>query len=213
MPRFPLLVLLVSLPGCSWVAGELPDAAPQAQSGGAAGISGSGAASGSGGESSGGAAGQAGSAAGGSAAGGSATGGSAGSGNSAGTGGAAGSGGTSGCAKPCDCDDDGQEAESCGGTDCDDHDERVYQGQTAYFSEASTNPQVLFDFDCSGKIERDPELDKEVNCGLLNLGNCGGQGFSSTAPTCGNESDWGECRSNGLVCKHVVLSSRVMACH
>ncbi|MCA9628712.1 MAG: hypothetical protein KC766_13635 [Myxococcales bacterium] len=208
MPRVALLVLLGALSGaCSLVAGDLPDAVDQ-QHAGSGGVAGTDSSGGIGGSS-----GSAGAAASGGEAG-AATGG---SGNASGVGGSAGtiggSGGSGACIKPCDCDDDGGQATSCGGTDCDDHDARVFEGQTEYFIEASTNPKVLFDFDCSGKIERDPPLDREVSCGLLSLTGCKGQGFSGTAPTCGVQADWGECRADGLTCKHVKLSTRVMACH
>ncbi len=211
MTRCGLLVLLGALSSaCSLVAGDLPEAV--GADGGAGGsTAGSSSVSGSGGESSGGSAGQAGSAAGGSSAGGNAAGG---GGNTAGAAGSGGVAGSPACVTPCDCDDDGQQAKSCGGQDCDDNDKRVFFGQTAYFIEASTNPQVLFDFDCSGQIERDPDLDHEVKCGLLTLTGCKGQGFSVAAPTCGEEADWGECRANSaLTCEHVPLSKRVMACH
>ncbi|MEZ4371973.1 MAG: hypothetical protein R3B07_14160 [Polyangiaceae bacterium] len=211
MARVPLLVSLLSLvvlaPACSLVVGDIPEAAKSDASGGTAGVGGSAGAAG--------AAGAAGSAAVGGIGGEGAAGG-AGAGAGGTTGGSAGGsggGGVPGCVQACDCDDDGQQATSCGGDDCDDNDKLVFKGQTEYFTEASTNPKVLFDFNCSGQIERDPDLDHEVNCGLLALTGCSGQGFSVTAPTCGTEADWGECRSNGITCKHVALSKRVMACH
>ncbi len=205
--RSALVLTLLGLSACSWVTGELPAPVAEGQ-GGAGGTSVAGAAGGG----VGGAAGSAGSAGVGGAAGGVAgNGGLAGAGGVAGTGG---HGGTAGCQDPCDCDGDGERSVACGGQDCDDHDAAVSSQQKRYFSTPSPNPEVLFDYNCNGQIERDPALDVTANCGALNLGQCGGQqGYAGSPPPCGERGDWGECRPEaGLFCRHVKLSERTMTC-
>ncbi|MBX3181927.1 MAG: hypothetical protein KIT72_11300 [Polyangiaceae bacterium] len=218
--RSALVLTLLGLGACSWVAGELPAPITEGQGGGGgtpiAGAAGGGAA---------GAAGSAGSAGVGGAAGGAAgAGGLAGTGGLAGAGGVAGVGGVAGAAGdggsgggepncPCDCDGDGELALSCGGQDCDDEDFDVKPQQTRYFSTPSSNPDVLFDYNCNDRIERNPALNVSAGCGALNLGQCKGQGYESDPPPCGEQGSWGECRPEaGLFCKYVKLSNRTMTC-
>lgn len=121
---------------------------------------------------------------------------------------------TGACVKPCDCDDDGVEAEgTCLGTDCDDHDDRVHPGQAGYFPEASAS--VGFDYDCSGMIERDPAVDVELSCTGLSLAFCEevDQGFVNGVPACGASGDWGTCKKSGLECVPDVHAQQVVSCH
>lgn len=122
-----------------------------------------------------------------------------------------------GCAKHCDCDDDGAVATGeCGGDDCDDEDERVFPGQTAFFTERSENDAVGFDFDCSGSLERPAGQTDAVNCAQLALGACeDGQGFLGTLPACGNPGSWGSCfLATAVSCEEDVADDeKVASCH
>ncbi|MFT3771183.1 MAG: hypothetical protein QM820_37690 [Minicystis sp.] len=131
-------------------------------------------------------------------------------GATASSGGAAGSGG-----ECCDCDGDQAGAVGlCGGSDCDDHDPDVYLGQTKYFGQPSANPAIGFDYDCSGKAEQNPDLQKTVDCGLIGLPCAAGEGFlAKVPPACGESAPWGTCKQNGLGCVSAVIEQKkVMTC-
>jgi hypothetical protein len=123
-------------------------------------------------------------------------------------------GGTGGAC--CDCDDDGYRSEAlCAANDCDDHDARVHPGQTMYFATPSDNPNVGFDYDCSGTP--DPEYPNPLDCNALMGADCdAGVGFLNAVPPCGATGSWGSCISGSvpLTCQqHVIDSAMVSACH
>lgn len=83
-----------------------------------------------------------------------------------------------------------------------------------FFSQPSDNPAIGFDYDCSGNIERDPDLNKTVDCAsLLGLGCDDAQGFVGSAPSCGQMGDWGTCKEETLSCKTDSITERTMQCH
>jgi hypothetical protein len=115
----------------------------------------------------------------------------------------------------CDCDHDGHNAEgACGGDDCDDHDVKVYPKEPTYYAVANTDPAVGFDWDCSGAPERDPTLDKVVDCQPIAIPCPAGTGFlGKVAPPCGMPGEWGSCKTQGAMCvKDVVDAQKLMAC-
>lgn len=118
------------------------------------------------------------------------------------------------CASECDCDGDGYESIACGGDDCDDQDARVHPGQTEYFAEPSENPEVGFDYDCSGTLERDPNH-KKVSCGVLDLLLCkDNEGFKNDPPPCGESGAWGRCVPDALnlTCSYLASEPVVARC-
>ncbi|HVU04096.1 MAG TPA: hypothetical protein VHE30_20200 [Polyangiaceae bacterium] len=129
----------------------------------------------------------------------------------AGAGGAS-TGGSLGAGGCCDCDGDGQNSKACGGPDCDDGDEAVYHGETAYQPLASTHGS--FDYDCSNTLDRDPALDKIVDCtSIVNILLCSQKvGFIGTAPVCGAQGDWGTCKAGTLSCVPDIQGKMTMTC-
>jgi hypothetical protein len=124
------------------------------------------------------------------------------------------SGGTGGC---CDCDGDGYRSQAlCGGDDCDDFNPLVHPGQTMYFAAPSGDPNVGFDYDCSGAPN--PEFPTPVDCNLLLTGNCdAGVGFLNAVPPCGDAGEWGTCVPNPvlgpLACQSSVIdANRISLC-
>ncbi len=62
-----------------------------------------------------------------------------------------------------------------------------------YFATPSANPNVGFDYDCSGTP--DPEFPDPVDCGLVS-GSCdAGVGFLKMVPPCGAAGPWGSCHA------------------
>jgi hypothetical protein len=115
----------------------------------------------------------------------------------------------------CDCDDDHFQAEGmCGGNDCDDHDPLVYPGEPMYYGTPANNPAIGFDYDCSGTTDRDPSLNKTVNCGLVGLPCSADMGFlADVPPPCGGSAPWGTCKQQGVMCVNDVYEqARVMLC-
>ncbi len=133
-----------------------------------------------------------------------------GAGGSSGDSAAGGGGGV--CKTPCDCDEDGVKSVACAGTDCADDDANVKPGQIIHFIDASSNPSIGFDFDCSGAAER--EHDTPVKCLGLALVACDTktQGFLETLPPCGQSGDWGTCKKGTVACEKDVVQSKPMAC-
>jgi hypothetical protein len=122
------------------------------------------------------------------------------------------SGGTGGAC--CDCDHDGYLSKDlCGADDCDDHDALVHPGQTMYFATPSPNPNVGWDYDCSGTP--DPEFPSPIDCGLVS-GSCdAGVGFLGSVPACGAAGPWGSCQPGSvpLTCQqHVIDSNKISRC-
>jgi hypothetical protein len=129
----------------------------------------------------------------------------------------AGSGGTQetdgGCKTTCDCDGDGVESETCGGTDCDDHDSDVKPGQTKYFEDPMPG-STSFDYNCDGKIETDPSEPLLSCASLAGIGCPTDQGFiDPELPSCGNTGNWGECQKGPVGCKATKLETLKMRCH
>lgn len=144
------------------------------------------------------------------------TGGQSGAGGAAGqTGGAAATGGGAGaCSAPCDCDGDGVEAKACGGADCDDGDDKVYLNEAVYFPTASGNAAIGFDYDCNGRLDRDPSLDKIADCSVFTALTCDTtvQGYFGSVPECGREGAWGTCKRGTVSCDPDSRGTRVMQC-
>lgn len=125
-----------------------------------------------------------------------------------------GSGGRGGDTTCCDCDGDGVTSIACGGTDCDDHAALAHPGAKAYHAEPTGDPAVGFDWDCSGAPERDPALDKTVDCGLLGLPCKTDTGYlAKVPPPCGMGGPWGTCKQDGLGCADdVIETDKIMTC-
>jgi hypothetical protein len=126
--------------------------------------------------------------------------------------GGTGAGGDPSCPMPCDCDADGARDESgqCGGADCDDHDPLVKPGQKLFFTTPSS--KVGFDYDCSKTYERDPSLDRTIDC-LVSLGQCEKtfQAYLADVPECGKAASWGTCKGT-IACEKDPRTQQTMAC-
>ncbi len=113
----------------------------------------------------------------------------------------------------CDCDGDHHDAKGlCAGDDCDDGDAKAFPDEPAYYPTA--NPIVGFDWDCNGTPDRDPKLDKAVDCMAIGLPCAAGTGFlAKVPPPCGGQGDWGTCKQSGINCvKDVLEVGKVMSC-
>lgn len=132
------------------------------------------------------------------------------------TGGAAGGGGEGGVpctsGNRCDCDGDGEDAESCGGMDCDDDDADVFSTQTDWFDEPRDSGG--YDYDCSGMEER---LHPTFVCSAA-LGLCANTdpGFlvdtrAQNPVACGAVGSYGTCVV--LSCKNVTNPALQQECH
>jgi hypothetical protein len=205
----PVAGALVLVSGC-FVVIDLPEGSDTAPDAGVGGIGGSGASAASGGSgASGGSAGSLGGSAGG--------GGTAGAGNSGGVAGGGGSAGTTCINPPCDCDNDGHDAEggSCGGDDCDDTDPEVFTGQTAWFTKP--NKQRTFEYDCKNGPEKRYGI---VSCGLGDILNCDKKaaGYYDGSAGCGEQVAFGKCQWDGSaglagMCVESKLSDGPVECH
>ena len=119
-------------------------------------------------------------------------------------------GGTCPGANPCDCDNDGYEAQSetCGGNDCDDLDGLRHPDQL-YVSEPP-DPGKDGDWDCKQPIEKQYVIN--LNCSaLLGLGCKPAQGYVNDPP-CGSLADYYECRPGLLSCNAVKIGTRRQGC-
>jgi hypothetical protein len=86
-----------------------------------------------------------------------------------------------------------------------------------YHADANPNPAVGFDWDCSGKADRNPALDKIVSCAGLAVPCPTAIGYlATTPPACGSAGAWGTCKqapAPGLTCVNDVMeTSKVMTC-
>ena len=107
------------------------------------------------------------------------------------------------------------------GADCNDADNRVFPGQTAFFASAFTYAAGdSFDYDCSGGEQPDPaQQGPAPNCADLPVSDCTGAGFASTGragatadPTCGS-TRLVECVPALLVCSAMTSTTQPKRCH
>jgi hypothetical protein len=124
--------------------------------------------------------------------------------------------GSGGTPPDCDRDDDGvlaPGAMGCSGPDCDDTDHDAHPGQQSFFEEQRASGG--FDYDCSGQGE--PQFASALDCGLLALDDCSGEGFSGSLPACGASGTWIRCALTvqplPLLCEAQNLGTRRMPCH
>jgi hypothetical protein len=139
--------------------------------------------------------------------------------SSGGSGGGAG-GGTAGSGKggapvDCDRDDDGYTAPGtagCSGPDCDDRDYDAHPGQQSFFEDQRTSGG--FDYDCNGNSEA--QYMGALDCSLLSIDDCSGEGFSGSLPACGATGTWIRCRPTvpplPLLCTSENAGTRRMPC-
>jgi hypothetical protein len=106
------------------------------------------------------------------------------------------------------------------GGDCNDANERVFPGQSAYFGAPySVSGGVSFDFDCNGS--EDPDSTQEgpsPNCAGLSLLGCSGSGFATTGragagvdPSCGSAS-LVTCTPNLVTCGSSTTTTQAKRC-
>ncbi|HSU40490.1 MAG TPA: hypothetical protein VLJ38_13020, partial [Polyangiaceae bacterium] len=137
-------------------------------------------------------------------------------GSSGGTGGSSGGTGGSAGQLQCDADQDGarSDAATCGGDDCNDGDANVYPTQAGFFT--SKNKSGTFDYNCDGDEER--EFTTTLDCSLLNLVDCSGEGFDASLPACGQSGNFIRCDAISVLptlslsCAPVSEGTRVMGC-
>jgi hypothetical protein len=117
---------------------------------------------------------------------------------------------------PCDRDGDHEQGPQCGGPDCDDSDRNVFSTQERYFDQP--NPNVHFDYNCNGSIER--QYPQGLSCSVeMGLCNTQSQGFlDNPLPACGAEGAWGHCVAQQIAglpttCAQQVDEMRRVACH
>jgi hypothetical protein len=93
------------------------------------------------------------------------------------------------------------------GDDCDDNDNRVFPGQTAFFT--ARRPNNTFDYNCSGTDE--PQFPQGLSC-TSGPGGCQtvGTWLGSTVPACGRSGLQGACSTT---CTRVGTVSATQACH
>jgi hypothetical protein len=132
------------------------------------------------------------------------------------TGGGASGVGGGGAPVDCDRDDDGVAAPGatgCAGPDCDDTDSDAHPGQQSFFEDARASGG--FDYDCSGRSEK--QFETALDCALLSVGNCSGEGFSGSPPACGASGNWIRCVTTvsplPLLCTAENVEMRRMPCH
>jgi len=107
-------------------------------------------------------------------------------------------------ANPCDCDNDGYQAEGedCGGDDCDDRDPLVHPDQI-YISEPPEPPNEG-NWDCTDPIEK--QYVYNLSCSVLGGT---GEGFRDDPP-CGVVSDYYRC--TGLLFGSTKIGTRRQGC-
>jgi hypothetical protein len=100
----------------------------------------------------------------------------------------------------------------CAGPDCDDADPDAHPTQQAFFD----NQRVSggYDYDCNGQSE--PQFERGLDCALLTVGTCSGEGFSGTPPACGASGRWIRCVLTvtplPLLCTAEDVETRQMPC-
>lgn len=111
---------------------------------------------------------------------------------------------------PCDCDNDGFEAEgdACNGTDCDDRDPLIHPSQN--YIATPPDPPNEGNWDCTDPIEKQYVVN--LNCAtLLGLGCPAAQGYRDDPP-CGSVADYYQCQSGLLSCNPVKIGTRRQGC-
>ncbi len=119
-------------------------------------------------------------------------------------------GGTCPGLNPCDCDNDGYEAQGeCGGTDCDDRDPLRYPNQ-GYVSEP-LEPGSDGNWDCKDPVEKQYVV--KLNCATLLGLNCNSkaEGFRDDPP-CGTVADYYRCKPGLLACGAEKIGTRRQGC-
>jgi hypothetical protein len=111
------------------------------------------------------------------------------------------------------CDQDGDHdiapGPLCGGNDCDDHDARAYWGEPDYLTFTPTTT-TNGDWNCNGALEK--QYTPNVNCGLLNLGQCNTTSGLTGDPACGTAGSFVQCQTSGLLCVVGSTSTKMQAC-
>ena len=114
-------------------------------------------------------------------------------------------------ANPCDCDNDGYEAQgdACGGTDCDDLDPLRHPNQ-GYVAEPPGEGSDG-NWDCKNPVEKQYVV--KLNCAaLLGLGcNATAQGYLNDPP-CGTVADYYRCKPALLSCLAEKVGTRRQGC-
>lgn len=110
-------------------------------------------------------------------------------------------------ADPCDRDRDGfrDEADACGGNDCDDDDGRAHPD--AGFVSTAPTTKTNGDFDCDGIVTK--QFLVNVSCGALS--SCPPQGFSGNPP-CGGASEYVQCKGSSANCTVGTSEIRTQGC-
>jgi len=115
-------------------------------------------------------------------------------------------------ANPCDCDNDGYEAEggTCAGNDCDDRDGLRHPNQT-YVIEPP-DPGKDGNWDCVNPIQK--QYVEGLDCSTLLGLNCNtsAQGFTAKSVACGEEADYYQCQQSGLACVASKMGKRRQGC-
>jgi hypothetical protein len=122
----------------------------------------------------------------------------------------------------CDCDNDGDKSEACGGEDCDDRDPRVRSTQVDFVDAASNRAG---DWNCNDVVE--PLEEAKLDCAkILDGGSrtppeveaaCARQGFFDE-PVCGSVGDFTICEpapvrgGDPLKCRIKASEKRARAC-
>lgn len=127
----------------------------------------------------------------------------------------AGTGGSLPCgdAGPCDCDGDGDRAESpaCGGGDCNDHDPLVSSKQKGFFVDAGSHG---YDYNCSGGDEF--EITQTLDCKSLLSCDTMTVKWQGSVPGCGVPGTYGKCTTVSMpvpACAESLMGTKRQGCH
>ena len=116
-----------------------------------------------------------------------------------------------GCVDPCDCDGDGDNAQTAecdfDGGDCDDHDPQVSSKQTRWFYDAGANG---WDYDCNAVVEF--EYAGPIQCPLV--APCDGPAqYLGAPPNCGEADAYALCVQDGFGCVAQQQGLMTQGCH
>jgi hypothetical protein len=90
--------------------------------------------------------------------------------------------------------------------DCNDNDAKVFPGQTAWQTTASSGS---FDYNCDKKEER--QYPSQVNCQFV-TGSCVGTGWAGTVPKCGAQGQLTTCKKQGSKCIEDTTTTATQGC-